>query len=124
MTEYELIDAMHSTMGSMMTSQGLFLSALFAYLVAAYTVGTKLTQFQAAFISVTFIVFALGGSSAMAAMSIEVSYLQSAIGDIRGSHSVSGSFPKVVGTMLVLVRPLVTIGALYFMWQVRHPKTE
>ena len=124
MTEYELVDAMNGTVSAMMSSQGLFLSVLFAYLLAAYTVGSKLTQFQAAFISLVFLFFTLAGSSAMASMSNEVSYYGSAIADIRGSDVGGGIPANLVAPMLVLVRLLMATGALYFMWQVRHPKTE
>jgi len=124
MTEYELVDALNGNMSAMMSSQALFLSVLFAYLLAAYTVGSKLTQFQAVFISLVFLIFTLAGSSALAAMSNEISYYRLAIADIRGSDVGGGIPANLVGPMFVLVRILVATGALYFMWQVRHPKTE
>ena len=124
MTEYELIDALNGNMSAMISSQALFLSVLFAYLLAAYTVGSKLTQFQVAFISLVFLIFALAGSSALAAMSNEMSYYKSAIADIRGADAGGGIPANLIVPMFILVRLLVATGALYFMWQVRHPKTE
>ena len=124
MTEYELVDALNGNMSAMMSSQALFLSVLFAYLLAAYTVGSKLTQFQVAFISLVFLIFALAGSTGLVAMSNEMSYYRAAIAAIRDSDVRGGTPVNLVVPVFILVRILVATGALYFMWQVRHPKTE
>ena len=49
---------------------------------------------------------------------------QRAPGPNEGSE-VGGGIPiNLALPVLVLVRLLVATGALYFMWQVRHPKSE
>ncbi len=120
MTEYELIDAINGLASNLATSQSLFISALFGYLILAYAIGDKLTTFQVVFVSVVFAFVSATGTSAFLTMSTSIAELSVRHADATGSEAVFSDY----GAMLGIPRAVMVVGALVFMRQVRHPKTE
>lgn len=47
MTEFEMVELINGTTSNIIANQALFITTLSAYLVVAYSVGQKLTDYQA-----------------------------------------------------------------------------
>ena len=125
MNEYEIIDAMASFQNNLIQGQALTISMLTAYMIVAYTVGAKLTTFQCVFASSLFLLFGLLGISGQLYNLSEMYHYGAQLGNIRGeSYSFSDEFTEATRWIFIAVRLTILAGALYFMWSVRHPKTE
>jgi len=122
MTEYELADSIASMITVLLTWIGLSFTFLTAYLVTAYTVGRTLTKSQTWIINSFFIIYQLmtiNGVYTSGSRYLEfVKEIQSVNPDRIYSFSETSLFAGP------LVFTLVTIFALKFMWDVRHPKTD
>ena len=55
MTEYEVADLMATYSSNGMESLAIFISIFTAYMVVAYTVGHRLSKFQTAFVTISFL---------------------------------------------------------------------
>jgi hypothetical protein len=123
--EYEIIDAMASFQSNLIQGQALTISMLTAYMIVAYTVGTKLTTFQCVFASGLFLLFGLLGISGQLYNLSEMYHYGNQLGIIRGeSYEFNDGFTETTRWIFIVVRLTIFLGALYFMWSVRHPKTE
>ena len=121
MTEYESWEILNGLTANLMQQQALFIGAFTAYVVAAHWVGRTLTAFQVSFITVVFVLLsALGIRSQLWFMSniVEVSKgIDNLISDgDEGAWTIPAGF--------VAVRGILVVGAIFYMWQLRHPKTE
>ena len=122
--EYEIIDAMASFQSNLIQGQALTISMLTAYMVVAYTAGAKLTTFQCAFASILFFLFGLLTVSGQLYNLTEMYHYGAQLGNIRGdSYSFSEGFSEGTRWTFIAIRLAIFLGALYFMWSVRHPKT-
>ncbi len=123
MTEYELNDAIQVIASNLIASEALFLTFLSAYAVVAYTVGKKLTSYQISFVNFVFIAFmitSIGGLYSMVVMTYHY-------GDqLIASHGevVNRSLGEVTKWAMLITRIVMALGALGFMWQVRHSEVE
>ena len=120
MTEYELEDLLTSTSLAAVESFGMYVSITIAFLIASYLAGGKLSNPQAAVVSILFIV--ASGVSAWATMgycsrSIPIANAL----EVLHPDRVYGMQPFVLITLLVL-QTLGIVASLKFMWDVRHPK--
>ena len=123
MTEYELIDAMANFQSNLIQGQALTISMLTAYMIVAYTVGAKLTTFQCAFASSLFLLFGLLGISGQLFNLSEMYHYGEQLTNIRGeSFAYDDEFGEVTRWLFITIRLTILLGALYFMWSVRHPK--
>mgnify|MGYP001817353312 CR=1 FL=1 len=123
MTLYEVGDLINSTSSNIIAAQAIFFTTITAYLVVAYSVGKSLTTYQVAFINVAFLIgMATGVMGVVANASLIAEY-----NSIR-QGLVGQRVPEVLDTAWVItftaVRAVLIFGALVFMWQVRHPRTE
>jgi len=96
---------------------------LFGYLVVAYFVGGKLTKIQSFIFSSLYLAAMLGNffsasSSAIVALGFQAKYVEVSGG--TGAASLSPMF-VLAGVVMNLG---MLLASLYFMWSVRHPKTE
>lgn len=126
MTEYELLEVLNAGMSNLIASQGIFITILSAYVVMAYTAGRKLTVFQAGFVSFMFLTFSFVISSGFFDLTIEISHYALLLDEARGG-SVGVSANGNVGYIFYIglaIRVFLILGALAFMWSVRHPKIE
>lgn len=121
MSEYESWEVLNGLVSNLMQQEALFIGSFTAFVIAAHWVGRTLTTFQVTFICAVFILLsALGVRSQL--------WLMSNIADIsKGVESISrveNSDGLLISGGFVLVRLFLILGALFYMWQIRHPKTE
>ena len=128
MNEYQLVDAMASLQSNLIQGQSVTITMLSAYMVVAYAVGAKLTSFQCVFVSLMFLVFGLFAALGQISNLNEMYYYGSQLGELRkeGYSGADGdsAAEELARWVFVIIRVLLFGGALYFMWSVRHPKTE
>ena len=124
MTEYQLGELINGVTSNIIAGQAVFLTTLSAYLAVAYSVGRALTKFQVSFINFIFLIFMLIGIQAqMAQMGLVYDYSDMMM-DIRGGERRFEETKEIVRVAFIGIRGVITVGALIFMWQVRHPKEE
>jgi hypothetical protein len=125
MTEAEVMELTMMCVENAMTSFSLFVTVTFAYLMASFVIGSKLSSFQSLAVSGLYVV------TAGIAISCTILYVRT-WGELRsgipGGIEVMDNI-ALWNESLWLYYPTVTcvvgIGvSLYFMWNVRHPKTE
>ena len=120
MTEYELADSIASMITVLLTWIGLSFTFLTAYLVTAYTVGSSLTGSQTWIINTFFCVYqimTINGTYTSGSRYLEfVEEIRKLNPDRVYSFSESALYASP------LVFTLVTLFALKFMWDIRHPK--
>ena len=120
MTEYELIDALNSTVNLIIDTFSVYLGTTTAYLICAYLVGSRLTAWQCTVVSVLYIV-----AASVAVMSIY--FMGTSASEI--TLELSRLNPqKAYGEQLIARNVLTVVCAggipacLKFMWDVRHIK--
>jgi hypothetical protein len=122
MTEYELVDVLNSASSNMIAAQALFMTGLSAYLVVAFAAGKSLTTYQVCFVNFVFILFVLIGLRSVLGLTEMVFTHYEMLISVRGKE---GSSTLTLSQISVLgMRVVLLIGALIFMWQVRHTQTE
>jgi hypothetical protein len=140
MTEYELADLQESkkavllqqlslmqSLGSDLQSLGQTARALlFGYVTVAYLIGAKLTPVQAGILSFFFIVwtsaiYSEGRMIVIGATKIYESTQQSAAELEIDLGSQWDSFIKYAKPYHSIFTLVLSLAALYFMWNVRHP---
>ncbi len=101
------------------------LAALTGYLLIAYFIGANLTLFQVTFVNVVFVLQRAASYLSLQGILRRTSYFQERVSAIdsdipMGQLALGGSG----GTIQTILFIAITVGALVFMWQVRHPKSE
>ncbi len=124
MTEYEIADLLNGINSNITAGQAVFLTTLSAYLVVAYSVGKSLTAYQVGFINFAFILMMFVGFNAQAEL-LETAYSYGyQLDSLRTGPGAMDTTAEVVKIVFMMMRAVLVIGALVFMWQVRHSKTE
>ena len=125
MTIVELMGLAHGEANTaLMLSDGA-LATLTGYLLIAYFTGSKLTLFQVSFVNVVFILTRLANFLAMQGVVQRNAYWGEKIRELEPAIPFGTLADAGRGSMLAwAIFWLITGGALLFMWQVRHPKTE
>jgi len=124
MTEYEIADLLNGVNSNIVAGQAVFLTVLSAYLVVAYSVGKSLTTYQVSFINFAFILMMFIGFNAQADL-LETAYAYGyELDSLRTGPGAMDTTAEVVKIAFLMIRAVLVIGALVFMWQVRHSKTE
>ena len=126
MTEYELGELLHNNYDGLWQSAQMYFTLVSAYIVVAYLVGQKLTRVQIGIITGLYLVWVIGITQAHYSTSvqmIQVSDSLLAIGSDILPRAVRDQTRAGVYSF-ALVQVLGIIASLYFMWSVRHPKTE
>ncbi len=122
MSEYELADLIASYSNASMAAMTLYLTAVTAYLVAAFTAGERLSTRQVFIVNGLFVFvacFFLYGTVGYFYRAFE--YVQ----DLRlldPDRRLTLNIETI--TFIATVELLGIFAALYFMWNVRHPKSE
>ena len=122
---YQLNDVMNGMSSNIVQAQALFISVLSAYLVVAYTAGASLTRYQVTFISILFLLItSLGAFGQLRNVQVMTEWGYQAA-TLNGAEAVVSKVQAETAKWLfIAIRVALTIGALVFMWQVRHPKAE
>ena len=122
MTEFDTIELVAISAANSFTAFTIFISFTFGFLVTAFFVGSKLTRFQA--LAATGMYLASAGSMALAS----VIWLQVLFAAKKSNTTLMDTIPLMNGDAWVsgmsVVFVLGVLISLYFMWDVRHPKTE
>jgi hypothetical protein len=125
MTEYEILDVLATVNGNAVTATGVYFSVLTAYCLVAYVVGAKLTRYQVTFINVVFLVYNLIAALNVASMVNRQLLMSNRLAEISAATRLIGEEGSaLIIAIFVMLRVLLVVGALGFMWQVRHAKTE
>ena len=122
MTEAEALEMIAFYTANGIESFSLYLSFTAAYLVTAYIVGSNLSRFQALAVSGLYCI-----AAASAALSL-LGGIQAWIAIMESTPTVLDDVPLYNPTLWLTMMPFILIPgivvSLYFMWSVRHPKTE
>lgn len=124
MTEYELADLINGVGSNLIAMQALFITVLSAYLVVAYSVGKDLSTYQVSFINFIFLLFVFIGFQGQTAQFGMVFTYSDRLMELRGDPSQADTAKAIAQVTTMGIRFILAAGALVFMWQVRHPKTE
>ena len=139
MTEYEIADLAASKafelQGAVSLFQGQattvgetiqqFMYALFAFLVAAYFVGAGLNRRQTWVFTGIYTLWQIYTMSVLAARSFFFIKLSENLEKLLDPpEPVLVWLPWVLGSASLLILTIALIASLYFMWSVKHPKTE
>ena len=122
MSEYELADSIVSMLSVLLTWIGLSFTFLTAYLVTAYTVGKALTRSQVGIINTLFCLYQGGTINGVYTSGSRYLEFVDEILSINPERDYSFSVTSLYATPLLLT--IVTLVALKFMWDIRHPKTK
>ncbi len=122
MTEYELVDATATYASNFVLIFTLYLTLISGYLITAFVAGTRLSTVQVSILNFGFIISAgLMAFSALGAGIIRVHYTRELL-------ELTADAPHRPLLWLFLSWFILMIGgvlaSLYFMWDVRHPKSE
>lgn len=123
MSEYELNDAIQAIASNLIAGEALFLTVLSAYAVIAYTAGNRLNTYQITFVNFVFLGFVFTNLGALYGMTIQVYEYGDQLISLRGENHVQQKVGEGVRWTMFATRSLMSLGALAFMWQVRHSKT-
>ena len=121
MSEYESWEVLNGLIANLMQQQTLFIGSFTAYVVAAHWVGRTLTTFQVSFISTVFILLSVLGVRSQLWLMSNIDDVSKAVEGINRVESGDG---WIISGGFVIVRVFLILGALFYMWQVRHPKLE
>jgi hypothetical protein len=121
---YQLSDLMNGMSSNLAQAQAIFITVLSAYLVVAYAVGASLTRYQVTFISILFLLMtSLGAFSQLRNIQLMSEWGYQAIA-LTGKQTMPAAQAEFAIWLFIAIRAALTIGALAFMWQVRHAKPE
>ena len=122
MTEAELVEAWGLFLGNSQAGLGLYLSILSGYLIIAYLIGNKLTRAQVTIVSALFVFSTTSVSLWFWAWWGRALEFAMEAKQLNPSRQVANSpAAHYIFTSMLL---LGIAAALYFMWTIRHPKTE
>ena len=139
MTEYEIADLalskamqLQGAVSQVQVQQGtigdgiqLFMAVLFGFLAAAYFIGADLERRQALIFSGLYILWQIWTLAAISARGFLMLELTENVAELRGSSGVlDANLPQFLIVSLMLILPAALYASLYFMWSVRHPKSE
>jgi hypothetical protein len=121
MTAYEYMDLAYSAFSAAATIVSLLIAVLSGYLVVAYVIGSNLTRVQVTVLNAAYSIWSiylmLNGTINL---SRARSYLISAA---ELDQQLSPPVPYIVHGY-VSIGLLLWLTSLWFMWSVRHPKSE
>ena len=86
------------------------------------TAGNRLSTYQITFVNFVFIGFVLTNLGALYGMTEQVYHYGDQLVRLRGGVEAQQRVGEGVRWLMFGVRTLMSLGALAFMWQVRHPK--
>jgi hypothetical protein len=105
----------------------IYLSAVFAFILAAYTAGDKMTRFQVSICNSLFTLFSFVIILRIIALGAGMNELLIDLTDIHGESEMARYNLMDQSVRLFVATSVWSSGAicaLVFMWSVRHPKTE
>lgn len=105
----------------------IYLTAVFAYIVAAYSAGANLTRLQVVISNILFCMFAFVIVTRIVGLGLGMNILTAEVAELGGRISVD-QFKVVDQSLRLWISSALwasgVLFALAFMWSVRHPKKE
>jgi len=98
-------------------------SAVFGYLVVAYFVGAQLTKVQAGILNSLYVAVTSAASFSVLVGGFTVVAFSNHYSTITGNTQTATASNEFV-LMGVTFNACIVLASLYFMWTVRHPKSE
>ena len=138
MTEYEIADLALSTQEGIrqhvgllldtvslsLTSLSVYFSLIFGYLIVAYFAGAKLTRVQNAILTLLYLCTVIINRVAWLGIQQAGKKLNLELMELRPDVSQAPLFTDSGIVISTVIFAASIVGSLYFMWHVRHPKTE
>ena len=123
MTEYELSNLMLTNfIANSVPAIATFMVVIGAYLMVAWLIGRQLTRSQVTLINALFVVFSLLTILSWFTRFEMAFYYQSELLLLNPDTPVFLEQHTAIGAIIVFM--LFIIGALKFMWDIRHPGTD
>ena len=134
MTDLEKLEQVHAISELIIGLQdaqasfiAIFLTGVFAFILAAHSAGAQLTTFQVTICSAVFVLFALVIGLRIVSFGVGMNEMMLELNKYR-PEADRERFELVNSTVRLFIACVVwasgPIVALVFMWSVRHPKTE
>jgi hypothetical protein len=120
MTEYEAVELGQIYFANFISSFGVFLTVVTAYLIVAYTIGSSLKPSQVSIINGIFLattLFMTYGNFAYISAGSYYAVLGASMNPER--HVFAGHLPGYVSLVISIC---VIVACLKFMWDIRHRK--
>ena len=122
MTVYEISDLMNGVNSNIIAGQAVFLTMVSAYLLVAYSAGKELTFYQVAYINTIFVLMMFVGYFAqLSQMELVYGYNLEKLA-LLDQDNPRQDINEVVKLVFISIRVVIALGAIVFMWRVRHPK--
>ena len=98
------------------------------YLLIAYVIGKNLSLFQVSFVNGVFTLLVFSAADSSNSSHEVVRSLMDLLYERSPDLALQVGYEQIHSPEVVWLRPIITavtaLGALAFMWSVRHPKTE
>jgi hypothetical protein len=120
MTMYEMADYTNSLLDTFLTTFTIFMSIVTAYVITAFAAGGRLTKFQQAIVNVLFLL-STSVVGLLAMLTFRRFYLHALVAE---TPVVPENTPVDFTIPLTAIFVVLVLGAITFMWSVRHPKAE
>ena len=138
MTEYEIADLALSTQeviqqqiglvletGSLaLTSLSVYFTLTFGYLIVAYFIGANLTRVQNAILTLLYLSIVILNRVAFLGIQQAGKVLNAGLMELTPDATQATIFSDSAIVISTVVFVASIAASLYFMWRVRHPKTE
>ena len=122
MSQYELQDLFVSWVSQNQQISLAFLSVLTGYLLIAHFIVSHLSKSQVLNVTTIYIVYAIAQIAGLyGQMDVLVSIGEATSGSLA---NIGPASIKAWGSLWCAIQSSMLGGSLYFMWSVRHPKTE
>ncbi len=102
----------------------IYLTVVFAYIVAAFAAGKRLTKFQVSVATVLFVVAGLSEIYQIVSTGAGINLLMQTNAPSYGAASSFGLEPSFRMVVTTVVWSTGLVGAIAFMWSVRHSDIE
>jgi len=129
--EYMEIERMQGLIGllqsqaDLMANDGTMMTTLlFGYLIVAYFVGTHLTKVQSFIFSTLYVAAFLASTFSATNTALAAVGLQARFVEVSGNSETIPTLTPMFVLLGVALKLSMFLASLYFMWSVRHPKTE
>ena len=122
MTEVDLMELLMDWFTQISSDADRYFMLISAYLLVAYLAGDKLTRLQLTIVNTLYVLWTtgivFGTFSALEATTL----IEVKLAEVNSDFGVGGSAANLYNFIAVQIGGV--LASLFFMWSVRHPKTE
>jgi hypothetical protein len=128
MTDAELLGLAQAEISLLHNGAEWGITILTGYLLIAYVIGKSLSLFQVSFVNGIFTLLAFSVAGSNNSSHEVVNSLMNLLYEQSPDLALQFGYERIHSPEVVWLRPIIiavtALGALAFMWSVRHPKTE